>query len=158
MLSVALEGTTRLDSLGRRLRVATGKKMEELTELAYQKVIENLSGKVLQKRTGALAASIRKENHVEGDFYLGLVFPAPADAKAFALEKGGKGYYPIVATKASVLHFFMKSGTEVFAKSVDHPPSKEFAYLRLAAEEMEAIVPEGFREAIRVVLDGGDYY
>jgi hypothetical protein len=157
MLEISLEGTTRIDSIGRHLRVATEKKMIELTDLMYEKVMENVSGKILNKQTGQLAGSIHKENASAGDFYLGSVYVSPVTDKAWVLEKGGKGYYPITATKASVLHFFSKSGEEVFTKSVNHPPSKEFAYLRRALEEMEDVVPRGFRDYIQTVLDGGDY-
>ena len=157
MLEIALEGTTRLDSIGRRLRVATERKMIELTGLMYEKVIANLSGAVLQTKTGQLVGSIRQENRAYGDIYVGEVYPAPASPKAWALEKGGSGYYPIEATKAQMLHFFAKSGDEVFTKSVNHPPSLEFAYMRKALEEVGALIPSGFQEYIQTVLDGGDY-
>ena len=157
MLEISLEGTTRLDSIGRRLRVATEKKMIELTGLMYEKVIENLSGKILNKQSGQLVSSVHQENSANGDFYLGSVYISPITEKALALEKGGKGYYPIIATKASVLHFFTKNGAEVFTKSVNHPPSREFAYMRTALEEMSPLVPRGFQEYIQGVLDGGDY-
>lgn len=158
MLEISLEGTTRLDSIGRRLRVATERKMIELTAIMYEKVIENLSGKILQKRSGQLASSIRMENDVNGDFYVGSVYPSPADDKAYVLEKGGKGYYPIpTSSKGQILHFFTKTGEEVFTKSVNHPPSREFAYMRTALEEVMPMVPKGFHDYIQGVLDGGDY-
>lgn len=157
MLEVSFEGDTRLDSLGRRLRVATEKKMIQLTGMLYDKVIENVSGKILQKQSGELASSIKQQLDLVGETMLGSVFVDPANDKAWVLEKGGKGYYPIVATKAQVLHFFTKSGTEVFTKSVHHPPSREFAYMRTALEEMTELVPQGFQEYIRAVLDGGDF-
>lgn len=157
MLEISFVGNTRLDSLGRRLRVATEKKMTQLTDMLYDKVIENLSGKILQRKSGELASSIRKELDFSADVMIGTVYVEPATAKAEALEYGGKEYYPIVATKASVLHFFTKSGQEVFAKSVRHPPSKEFAYLRHALWDVEELVPEGFREYIQAALAGEDY-
>jgi hypothetical protein len=157
MLEIALEGTTRVDSIGRRLRVATERKMIELTGIMYEKVISNLSGGVLETKTGQLVGSIRQENHAYGDTYVGSVYPDPASPKAWVLEKGGSGEYPIVATKAQMLHFFTKSGDEVFTKHVNHPPSQEFAYMRRALEEVGALIPGGFQEYIQTVLDGGDY-
>lgn len=156
-LEVSLEGTTRLDSLGRRLRVATEKKMIELTGALYEKVIENVSGKILQTKTGQLRSSIFRFNNVENDVYVGSVYVDPETPKAWALEKGGKGYYPIVATKAQVLHFFTKSGQEVFTKAVNHPPSREFAYMRTALEEMQELIPMGFKEYIQQVLGGSEF-
>ena len=157
MLEVHLEGVTRIDAIGRKLKAATAKKMTELTEMLYEKVVENLSGKVLEKQTGALLASVHKSVSISDDEYEGMVFVSPETTKAWVLEKGGSGYYPIVPVKASVLHWISKSGEEMFAKSVSHPPSKEFAYLRLALEEMEALVPEGFRDAIQLSFEGGAY-
>jgi hypothetical protein len=154
MLEIRLEGFTKLDSLGRRLKAATERKMEQLTNLMYEKVMENVSGKILQKQSGALAASIRMETDVRGDQYFGSVFVESPNEKAYALEKGGKAYYPIFPVKAELLRFVTKSGETVFAKFVNHPPSQEFAYLRTAAEEMVPIIPEGFREYIQAVLDG----
>ena len=158
MLEISLEGTTRIDSIGRRLRVATEKKMIELTDIMYEKVLENLSGKILNKRSGELFASIHKENAASSDIYVGDVYVSPATAKAWALEKGGKAYYPIEPTKASVLRFYWdKTAQMEYFSHVDHPPSKEFAYLRLALEDMRELVPQGFRDYIQGVLDGGDY-
>ena len=71
------------------------------------------------------------------------------------MEIGGKGYYSFGPTKANVLSWLGKDGGRVFAKSVNHPPSKAFHYLKEAADEMEPIIPEGFHEAIQRVLSGG---
>jgi hypothetical protein len=157
MLEVGFEGLNRIDAIGRKLRVATEKTMINLTDVLYAKVMENVSGKILQKQTGQLAGSIGKSYEAENDFYVGSVFVSPTTDKAWVLEKGGSSYYPIVATKASVLAFYTKSGEKVFRKSVMHPPSKKFAYLLEALEEMNELVPKGFRESIQAVIDGGDY-
>ena len=154
MLEVALEGTTRLDSIGRRLREATAKKMEELTNALYEKVIENIEGKILQSRTGELAKSVYKDVEITGDEYFGRVYISPVTDKAWVLEKGGQDYYPIVATKAQMLHFFTKSGEEIFTKSVNHPPSRAFGYMQRALEELVPAIPLGFQEYIQAALDG----
>ena len=158
MLEISLEGTTRFDSLGRRLRVATEKKMVELTDLLYNKVMENISGRILQKRSGALASSIQRSVDLTQEVMVGSVFPEPADPKAWALEKGGTSNYPIVSSKGAMLKFYWdKAGKTVFLSHVDHPASKEFAYLRTALEEIVPEVPRGFQEYIQTVLDGGDF-
>lgn len=149
MLSIKLEGQYRIDSLGRRLKAATERKMVELTDVMYAKVMENVSGKILQKKSGELAASIRKHVDISGEPLIGEVYVDPVTPKAMALERGGDRFYPIVPTKATVLKFYWeKLGRTVYLHYVNHPPSKEFAYLAIALAEMEEEVPAGFRDAI----------
>jgi hypothetical protein len=50
-----------------------------------------------------------------------------------------------------------KSGETVFAKHVFHPPSREFAYLRTAIEEMAPLIPGEYAEAIEAMLSGGAF-
>ena len=157
MLEITLEGVPRIDAIGRKLRVLTFRKLNELTDLLENKVIENLSGKILQKQSGDLVGSVRKQVTQHGDTMEGRVYISPETTKAWVLEKGGKGYYPIEPTKAAVLKFVTKSGETVFAKHVFHPPSREFAYLRTAIEEMAPIVPQEYAEAIQAMLSGGAF-
>jgi hypothetical protein len=154
MISIDFSYDGKLDGMDEAIKLAIAKKLTELTTILHSKVVENVSGKILQKQSGQLASSIRQEVDVGTNPMVGLVFPDPADDKAWALERGGKGYYDIVASKAQLLHFFTKGGVEVFTKSVHHPPSREFAYLRTALEEMTELVPQGFAEAIQTVLAG----
>jgi hypothetical protein len=157
VLEIELIGETRIDSIGRRLRVATERKMLQLTEALYEKVIENVSGKILQIKSGSLVSSIHMTTDFSQELMTGSVYVEPADDKAWVLEKGGKGSYPIVATKAEVLHFFTKSGVEVFTKSVDHPPSRKFAYMQTALDDMRELVPQGFAQYIQAALNDEDF-
>jgi hypothetical protein len=153
MFTIDFKYDGRLEGLDEEIKAAVAVKLNQLTDVLYSKVIENLSGKVLQKRTGALLDSIRREVDVGDNPMIGTVFPEPADAKAWALELGGEREYAILPTKASVLAFFWeKEGRQVFLPSVNHPPSRAFRYLGIALDEMEALVPEGFREALDEVL------
>lgn len=154
VLQVSFEGVARIDSLGRRLNRATEQAALDLTDVLYMKVLENVSGKILQKRSGELASSIRQETLINDGVYTSTVWVEPESDKAWALEKGGKGFYVIEATKATVLRFVTKSGDRVFAKSVNHPPSQKFAYLETALMETEPLVPEKFRDYIQAVFDG----
>lgn len=152
MIHIDFQYDGRLDSLEPELREAIAAKLVELTAMLHQKVVDNVTGKILQKKTGQLAASIQQTTDTGGNPMVGSVFPAPQDSKAWVLEKGGAKTYIITAVRAKALHFFMKSGEERFAHSVMHPPSRAFGYLREAAFEMEPLVPEGFQEAIDRVL------
>jgi hypothetical protein len=157
MLEISLQASgVELEGLDERLKEAVAAKLTELTRLAYAKVVENLSGRILQKRSGQLLGSVREEVYIGTDVMTGSVYMENAGPKAYALEKGGERSYPIFPTKASVLRFYWdKVGRVVYFHEVNHPPSREFAYLRTAAEEVEALVPEGFRSAIDTVLIGG---
>ena len=146
------EGTNLAD-LDERLKSAVEEKLGYLTNMLYDKVQENLSGKVLQKVSGQLAGSIRQEIEIGADVSVGSVFPDPATPKAWALEKGGEKAYIIVPTKSNVLKFFMNNDV-VFASQVVHPPSREFRYLGEALDEMTEVVPIQFNEAIQAVLNG----
>lgn len=157
MLEVKLEGVPRIDAIGRKLRVLTFRKLNELTDVLQQKVVDNVSGKILNKQSGALAESIKKFTSQHGDVMQGSVFVSPENTKAWVLEKGGEGYYSIDPVKGEALKWISKEGETVFAKHVFHPPSKEFAYLRSAIEEMQSIVPSVYQEAIEALLHGGAY-
>lgn len=154
MLNVEFTVSPNLAYLDERLKKAVAAKLTELTLLMFDKVQENLNGKILQKKTGQLSDSIRKNVDTSTDVMVGVVFPDPASPKAWALEKGGQGYYPIVPTKATVLSWMGKSGARVFRAEVNHPPSKAFHYMEAALDEMRELVPAGFEEAIQSVLDG----
>ena len=143
-----------LADLDERIKAALALKLTELTKIMHDKVVANVSGAILQKQSGQLAESIRSVVETGGDVMVGSVFPDPASPKAWALEKGGRAFYPIVPTKASVLSWVNKGGDKVFARSVSHPPSKEFRYLGAAFDEMAELVPAGFSAAIQGVLDG----
>lgn len=154
MLEVSFE-TTNLTDLDVKMRRAISRKMTELTILLYEKVQENLAGKILQTKSGQLLSSVEyeRERMTEG-VITGSVFINPETPKAFALEFGGKGNYPIVPTKSSVLRFISKGGATVFASSVDHPPSRKFGYLQHALEEIELRIPERFSDLIWLIEAG----
>ncbi len=148
MFTVNFEYDGKLDGLDEKIRLAVANKLIELTAILYNKVLTNVSGKILNKQTGQLAGSIEWNYDTSDNPMYGIVFPQPASSKAWALEKGGEKAYDIVPTKASALRFISKSGETVFTKHVLHPPSKEFRYLREALAEMEPIIPAQFLEAI----------
>jgi hypothetical protein len=129
--------------------------MTQLTDIMYEKVIENLSGKILQSKSGELVSSIHKERtRLSEGVITGTVFVSPESPKAWALEKGGSGSYPIIAKNQALKFFWDKVGQVVFFPSVNHPASKEFGYLRRALEEMEPEVPERFSDIVALIISG----
>jgi hypothetical protein len=153
MLGVNYTVPPNLEDLDGRIKAAVVSKLIELTQVMFDKVQENLNGKILQKQTGQLASSMQQTVEIRENVSTGAVFPEPASPKAWALEKGGKGYYEIYPTKAAVLSWVGKEGGRVFRASVNHPPSKDFRYMELALDEMRELVPAGFEAAIQEVLD-----
>lgn len=154
MFDIRFEVSDNIAMLDGRIKEAIVAKLLELTDLAFRKVEENLSGAVLQKQSGQLLGSLRKEVNIGETESIGRIFLDVDTPKAIALEKGGERYYPIVPTKADVLVWISKGGEKVFASSVIHPPSKAFRYFGLAAGEMTDLVPEGFQQALQEAIDG----
>lgn len=156
-INISFEYVNAPGELNERIKIALGDKLVELTEILYKKVEENITGKILQKRSGALLAKLANGTTIDTatnpmNSFVGIPNPG---AKEYALEFGGKGYYSIIPVRARALKFLSKTGETVFASHVNHPPSKAFAYLGEAALEMEPLVPEGFAEAVQRVLSGG---
>jgi hypothetical protein len=128
---------TKLKGYTQRTQAKYNAELDRITDLIFTKVIENLSGKILEPKTGQLRDSIVKETHHSGYDFIGFVGPVPTTAKAYALEFGGRDWYLIPIGERGVLankaeNFFSKS-------AVGHPPSKEYAYLRSALND---VLPE----------------
>lgn len=154
MLNIQIESFVPAD-LDQRFRGALENKFFALSEQLYRKVIENVSGTVLQQRSGELARSIWRDVDIVGDTLTASVAVRPETPKALALEFGGSKSYAIYPSKARVLHFFWdKVGAWVYLTGVSHPPSREFAYLRKALAELEPIVVSEMRDTAREVLGG----
>jgi hypothetical protein len=141
MLSIEIRATedffTKLKGYTARTQAKYNTELDRITDLVLTKVIENLSGKILQSKTGELVGSISKETHHSGYDFIGFVGPVPATPKAWALEFGGKHSYLIPLGDKGVL---ANKDEQFFSKrAVIHPPSKEYAYLRSALDD---VLPE----------------
>lgn len=155
MLEISLQAT-HLDDLDERMKRAISRKMTQLTNLMYQKVIDNLSGKILQTKSGQLVGSVYKQrDRMSGGVITGHVGIEPETPKAWALEKGGRDFYPITPKSASVLKFYWdKVGETVYLHYVNHPPSRQFGYLSDALEEMRPEVPSRFSDLVAMINAG----
>lgn len=153
---VGLDQLTLLfEQVPEKLRNIIYKKVAYLTNVLYDTVEDNLSGRVLKERTGDLKSRIKKHVIDSGDTIVGEVFIYPVDEKALALEYGGKGYYPITPVKAQALRFVSKSGEIVFAQYVNHPPLEERSYLRSAMDysDMAGLMQEVFNNITNELFD-----
>jgi len=113
--------------------------MNKITDALYEMVVENLSGKILQAKSGQLLRSVKKTlpEMVEEGFIQGSVVIEPATAKAYALEYGGKKPYPIPKGLRKTLMGNLEEDFGPVKKVYAHPPSKAYGYLSTAAEEIE---------------------
>lgn len=146
-----------LDGIPSRLVQALEDKLSTLMGLVRVKVEENLSGAVLQTKSGALKGSlVSGVERIGSSTFVGFVDVGPMDAKvaAYAMvhEYGGKDYYEIVPVHKRMLRFVGKSGDVVFAPYVYHPPAQERSYLRSALWAMESEIVEGLDEALESAL------
>jgi hypothetical protein len=117
----------------------------------YAKVRANVDGAILARRSGQLANSIRVSSRQEGNDYVGSVYVDPATPKAFALEFGGTKDYIITAlTKPNLMFFWEREERWFVGPMVNHPPSKEYAYLRSALEDVN--LAAGYTEVVDEAL------
>lgn len=86
--------------------------------------VDNIAGKVLKARPdGDLARSIKREFRAGGREWKGSWYSEIVYARI--LHDGGKtAPHPITVRTKKALHFHLKSGKEIFCKSVQHPGSK----------------------------------
>ena len=153
LLDISLDMAGSLENLEPEFKKAVEDKFNELGQKLYDKVVENLSGKILRQKSTQLVASIYKELDVHGNTLTALVGVNPETPKAWALEYGGLKNYPIFASKAQVLRFYWeKVGAVVFFPYVDHPPSQEFRFLRSALADVQETATEEMGEAIGKAL------
>jgi phage gpG-like protein len=152
MLHLSLEGQAalagRLAATPDRLRAALAQKARALVQNLFAQVDANLSGGVLQTRSGALRDSIRVRVAEQDDTVSVEIVSDGGVPYAAIQDVGGKtAAHDILPDKARVLAFVM-NGKQVFARTIHHPGSHIPArsYLGSALDEQ--------RDAIAQALTG----
>ena len=149
MLEFSLEGAAELSAslaaLPDDLRAALAEKMDALAQDIYAQVVGvNLSGGVLNARSGALRNSIQLRRDDQENAF-GVEIAADGSVPYDAIhEYGGKtAAHEIIADKARALAF-MFNGKQAFARRVNHPGSQipERSYLRSALAEKSADIQQ----------------
>jgi phage gpG-like protein len=158
MLQISLEGqqalAERLGVLPDRLRAALAEKVDALARNLFSQVVGvNLSGGVLNARSGALRDSIQVELSRQDD-RIGAEIFSNGDAPYAAIQEfGGKtAAHEILPDKARVLAF-VANGKPLFAHSVQHPGSQipERSYLRSALDEQGENILQDLTEIVRAL-------
>lgn len=103
--------------------------LAKVLEDAAMEIVDK-ARKYAPKKTGRLMRSIQK--HRVG----GFGYKVSAGAPYAAYMEFGTRAHIIVPRRARALHFFTKTGEEVFTTRVHHPGTKPFAYMRRAVEEV----------------------
>jgi hypothetical protein len=131
--------------------------MEAFQKLLADRVRVNLSGAVLQTRSGNLLDSVQEGDVVVtgGVVETTAVTAGGEQAPYGAIQEAGSEtgeFYQIVPTKAKALAWISDSGERVIRRSVMHPPIVAKPFLAPAAEEMEPTFQAMFADAILEAL------
>ncbi|MGB2729543.1 MAG: hypothetical protein WA870_10205 [Methylovirgula sp.] len=124
-------------------------KADQLCAALEAQVIANLSGEVLNTRSGALVDSIGSDLEDDGSQITASVESSDVPY-AGILEYGGKtAAHDIIAVKARALAF-MAGGALRFAKLVHHPGSliRAYAYMGGALDALSDDIEGGLKDAV----------
>lgn len=135
------ETAAKLVSKSSAVRDAIAKALEaSAIELVAHIKKNKLSGQVLKRKTGNLSRSINYEMNTSGDTVSASVGSNAVYAAIH--EFGGQTAAHAIHAKAGSVLAFQKGGSQMFAKSVNHPGSKmpQRSFLRSAlADKAESI-------------------
>lgn len=118
------------------------------------RVKDNLSGGVLQTRSGDLLSSVRQEPAQISGNEITAAVTAGGDLAPYGIyfEEGGSGYYEIRPINARVLAF-MSEGRQMFAAMVNHPPTPKLPWFAPEVgpgrEEMDTQLNDVFTEVLK---------
>lgn len=140
-----------LATMPERVRQALAGKAALLAATLQAKIQQQLSGGVLNARSGALARSIVAIVDASGADIAVCITAGSGDIKYAAIQEFGGTIPPheIVPNKAKALAFAV-GGKEVLAKRVNLPAvtMPERSYLRSSLAEMAGQIAEGLGEAM----------
>ena len=137
------------DAVAAALRTKT----DELQQKLLAKVEANLSGGVLQERSGALKASIRADVTADATSIVASVSSEGVLYAAIQEYGGTTAPHLIEPVKARALAFAGAGGT-VFARRVRHPGSRipARAYLGSALDALHDEIASGLKDAVLAAL------
>lgn len=155
MLRLSLEGQEALagtlGALPDRLRQALAEKVDALAQALLAQVVGvNLSGGVLNARSGRLRDSIEMQASGQGEEIGAGIFSSGDVPYAAIQEFGGKtAAHEILPDKARVLAF-ISNGKQVFVRRVQHPGSliPARSYLQSALDEQADDIVQDLTEVV----------
>ena len=138
------------------VRAAIDAKAGVLKQALLAKVEDNLSGAILQARSGALKASIVAELNLGADA-LSVSVASRGMPYAAIQEYGGiTAPHDIAPVKAQALAF-AGAGGQIFARVVHHPGSRipQRAYLGSALAALHDAIVGGLKDSVLAALGEG---
>jgi hypothetical protein len=149
------DAAANLREKGELLQEALLAAMGELGDKLWELVIGNLSGAILQTRSGKLVSAVELEAAAFVGSVCGVAVEIPEDSPEWIIgmahEYGGTGVYPIDPVNAQILAWMGPEGA-VFAHHVEHPPALERAPFRSALALMEIDAVDQIKTTIAEVL------
>lgn len=142
-LGIQLKFDKNLTSMDAKFQEALKEKFVYAVNLMQDRLVENVTGRILNKRTGALLAKIEasKELKITSKQLYAFVGVKDAGKKEKTLEFGGRKAYAIFPVRARALRWIDEAGVKQFrAYVLHHPPLKAFGYLRDVEEEIGPIL------------------
>ncbi len=155
MLQLRLDGQNelvdRFAAMPEGVRAALAAKADALAQSLYTTVVDaNLSGGVLNMRSGALRSSIRAQVVQQDAKVDASIFSDGSVSHAAIQEYGGKtAAHEILPDKARIVAFLV-GGKTAFARRVQHPGSAipERSYLRSALDDQGGNILQTFQDAV----------
>lgn len=128
--------------------------MDVVMQMFEERVRENLSGGVLQNRSGNLLSTVMRTPAQRSGDELYSSVQAGGDQAPYGIffEEGGDGYYTIAPVNARVLSFMGAGGEHVFAMLVNHPPTPKLPWFAVeipqTKDDMETRMNAVFEEVL----------
>lgn len=136
-----------LDKMPKKLQERLNTEMKTIADMLYERVVENLSGKILRIKSGQLVNSIVEDVTTTLFETTATIRPVPVTAKSLALEFGSREYQIEAKNYPYLVFFWEKENKWMRIKRVTHPQMKGFFYLREAFEALEPIIEGSFIRA-----------
>lgn len=126
-----------IQEVGERVVEALWQRTQLLNHIFAERVRRNLSGEVLQTRSGALLGTVAEQGPSVTDSGITASVTAGGEAAPYGIvhEHGGEKWYMIYPVNKRALAFEM-NGKMVFAASVHHPPLPKRSWFGSVEEEM----------------------
>ena len=154
-IAIAIAGgdalVARLAALPDALNAQLGAGLGTIAQALYARVLENVSGAVVNRRSGTLQAAITQDSDSSAAT---IGIDTGAAPYAAALEFGASIPAQLIAAKNAKALAFVVGGSQVFAKHVMHPafvlPPHSFLRAALAdlAPDIEATLDAAVAEAM----------
>ena len=141
--------------VGQRIEKNLADSLTFISGAVADRIRQNLSGGVLNIRSGSLFGSVKRSGPDADGSALEAGVTAGGDGAPYGIyfEKGGLGSYTITAKNAKVLAFMGGGGAMVFAKSVIHPAIPLRPWFQPAVDAIAPTIPGELQEAISEALN-----